>query len=443
MKLRNLLFGTMIALAFTACSSDNDPIIEPTPDPVAEGTTLSLRLNPMTKAETGDAIENLYAVIAKADGTIEKIQAATDTELLTQEVKEITLSAGTKTVVMLANVSEGILDYEGDDLTDLLAVAAELSIATDESMATGEELFTMNSKAHESIIIYEGQKHFLGYVRSTTDGNVYYDAEVADKPVRMYRNVAMVNVKEINMGTTVYMDRAKTKPLHNAEFTIDEIAVVQSMAKSKLAGANFGEWASTFVGGSYVSGYTAGEYGDFDKGTNFDNLDPYAGTQVPLYHRDMDGIDVKDYTAIDPFYVYENTNTTGILTLVTIKGTISGDSKWIDANENEEVDEGETSEPVSMSDRYYTVAVGISGYPDGYQISGTEYQTLGRQVNGSTTPALFKGVLRNLQYDIYATLNGTGSPSPFGPPPGGETGDLDVMVKVVNWGVVTQNVGID
>ena len=44
MKLRNLLFGTMIACVFAACSNEDDPIpsVDPTPTPEAGTADLTI-----------------------------------------------------------------------------------------------------------------------------------------------------------------------------------------------------------------------------------------------------------------------------------------------------------------------------------------------------------------------------------------------------------------
>ena len=58
MKLRNLLFGTMIACAFAACSNEDDPIPNVDPTPEAGTATASLTVSvknsvrKVTKAET-------------------------------------------------------------------------------------------------------------------------------------------------------------------------------------------------------------------------------------------------------------------------------------------------------------------------------------------------------------------------------------------------------
>ncbi|MDR2968037.1 MAG: hypothetical protein LBV32_00350 [Tannerellaceae bacterium] len=455
MKLNHLLFGSMIALAFTACS-EKDPAI-PEPDPAIR-TALSLKLDkkgPVTRAEGGN-IASLHVIVADEGGNIEAIEAADTQGLIDSEVIDIELSAGTKSVVVFANLPDDLIGgFEtGDLLTDLLEDAANLSFTVAEGNPTaGDELlFTMNSKVHTGIEIYEGIHHYLGYASGTGDNMLFYDANDDGEfdPVRLYRNVAKVIISDITLGDVVYADRAKTQRLFQPTFTIDEIAVVQSMAESKMAGTEFGEWASTFVPDTYISGYAADAYGAFAAGANFKTIVEYDGaledSYINVYETPLAVEDYEDNSV--EFFVYENTLASQdehILTLVTVKGTISGYLKWEDTNTNQAVDEGELSEPLTTTDRYYTVAVGVTGFntqPNiGYSIEGDVYQDKGRNLIVDTP--VFLGVLRNLQYNISMNLTGRGSPSPFGPPEGGETGDLDVFAEVVPWGTVTQSVPVE
>ena len=74
MKLRNLLFGTMIACAFVACSNDDDPTPEPTPE-VGTGTLIAgLDSKALTKANSSE-ITSLIVALYRADGSF--VQSAT------------------------------------------------------------------------------------------------------------------------------------------------------------------------------------------------------------------------------------------------------------------------------------------------------------------------------------------------------------------------------
>ena len=54
MKLRNLLFGTMIACVFAACSNEDDPIpsVDPTPTPEAGTADLTIVVKKLNKEHT-------------------------------------------------------------------------------------------------------------------------------------------------------------------------------------------------------------------------------------------------------------------------------------------------------------------------------------------------------------------------------------------------------
>lgn len=425
MKLRNLLFGTMIALAFTACSDDNDPIVDPTPDPVAEVGTLSLKMGAITKA--GDAtINDLTAVIINADDEIEVIESSS-----TLEVKDITVPVGVKKVIMLANVTLGADVKTLADLKEVISINDEFTTADN---------FSMNSKLYTGITIFAEQHHYLGYVQGT-DGGVYYDAGDTFKEVKMYRNVAKVTLRSIKLhddGVFVKVTNDEgvveaTYPLTNPSFTIDTIAIVQTPAKSYLVGADYAQWGSTFVAEdpTYVTGYASVPYESLVEGKSF--LKATATQLDGQYVKTFDGgLKIADYKEIDPFYVYENLNTEAgsqILTLLTIKGTISGKLKI----------DGQEEQDFSLPNRYYTVAVGVDGTLNYNSLAKADYPA----ERGIVLSAATKGVMRNLNYVVDASLKGIGSTSPYGPPTGGDKGDLDVKVKVVTWGEVYQSVDVE
>ena len=91
MKLRNLLFGTMIACAFAACSNEDDPIpnVDPTPTPETGTADLTivvknLAKNTQTKAaddsnakEGETAIHNLFVALYNEDGTFLQVSDIT------------------------------------------------------------------------------------------------------------------------------------------------------------------------------------------------------------------------------------------------------------------------------------------------------------------------------------------------------------------------------
>ena len=78
-ELRNLLFGTMIACAFAACSNEDDPIVGPDQPQTGDvETTLAFAIkgaDTKTKAGTLTAAEkkvnNLRVILYTADGSYE------------------------------------------------------------------------------------------------------------------------------------------------------------------------------------------------------------------------------------------------------------------------------------------------------------------------------------------------------------------------------------
>lgn len=68
MKLRNLLFGTMIACAFVACSNDDDPT--PTPNPEPEAGTVDLDISVETKDATASKAGDIQSGDEKKINTL-------------------------------------------------------------------------------------------------------------------------------------------------------------------------------------------------------------------------------------------------------------------------------------------------------------------------------------------------------------------------------------
>lgn len=191
---------------------------------------------------------------------------------------------------------------------------------------------------------------------------------------------------------------------------------------------------------------------------------------------------VKDWAATDgvfdtPFYVYENLNTTAgkdgeILTLLVLKGDLSyftpkvdekGDPVWIDKDKDGEPDLFDNPEFGSVAgapekiwmqdkdlavynNRYFPIAVGVTGLEDGYNVANV-YTPSGQTINYNALGAAnrvsagygtnFKGILRNLQYNVSVTINSPGYDTAWG----GDEDDrypLDVLVEVAPWGIVNQ-----
>ena len=100
MKLRNLLFGTMIACAFAACSNEDDPIVGPDQPQTGENNatlTISVKnaARSLTKAAAGTQTENE----AKITDLTVALYDATTGELVASSSDIATEDADRKSVV--------------------------------------------------------------------------------------------------------------------------------------------------------------------------------------------------------------------------------------------------------------------------------------------------------------------------------------------------------
>lgn len=169
MKLRNLMYATMIACAFASCSNDDVP----TPDQggvEADGTTLALRFDqPLTKAGGDNEINHLAVLVFNGAGNksikLEKIGIAESNILSQSEVKQTKLTPGNKTVLVLANAKAEVAKFEEGTTTyeDVLAAETESYSSLTETvdpLLMGD--LSMNSKAYE-VTLKANVTNYLGY----------------------------------------------------------------------------------------------------------------------------------------------------------------------------------------------------------------------------------------------------------------------------------------
>lgn len=127
MKLRNLMYATMIACAFASCSNDDVP----TPDQGganAEGTVLSVKFDaPLaTKADGSidEKIDNLYMYVF-SNGVLEVIGTS---ESENSKIASAEVSLSDKSVLLVANAAP-IVDFQPG--TPYETVLAALSVKYD------------------------------------------------------------------------------------------------------------------------------------------------------------------------------------------------------------------------------------------------------------------------------------------------------------------------
>lgn len=253
MKLRNLMYATMIACAFASCSNDDVPTPDNGNPDVEGGTSLALKIDqPTTKAGGGD-IRNLTVLVFNGAGTndIKLEKKATVEEEGTDEVLQTKLTPGNKTVLVLANAKDEVATFneETTSYQNVLDATTKFELYSE---TDGD--FSMNSKAYE-VTLKANVTNYLGYgLSGDKEGN--YLPQAGDGAVKMYRNVAKVVLKGIKIKESV----AEGQQYPNAELKLKEIFILHGHNNSKLVGANGAEWGSTMMDGSYGNGVVSDAY---------------------------------------------------------------------------------------------------------------------------------------------------------------------------------------
>ena len=394
MKLRNLMYATMIACAFASCSNDDVPTPDNGNPDVEGGTSLALKIDqPTTKAGGGD-IRNLTVLVFNGAGTndIKLEKKATVEEEGTDEVLQTKLTPGNKTVLVLANAKDEVATFneETTSYQNVLDATTKFELYSE---TDGD--FSMNSKAYE-VTLKANVTNYLGYgLSGDKDGN--YLPQAGDGAVKMYRNVAKVVLKGIKIKESV----AEGQQYPNAEL---KLKVSDAYTK-------------------YLEDVT-----ETDKIFNYIQ-DPTSNyVYEPTFVSVFDDVTVSKTEAYAPkdmktFYPYENTSgEDGIQTLLVIKGDFSYDG----------IKSGD-SEPsrITESNRYYSFAIGNTG---------TVSEKVPTDFVGLRADDKIHGVMRNLQYNTTITVTGPGYKTPVGPKY--DETFLDVKVEVVPFGEVDQDVEI-
>ena len=431
MKLRNLMYATMIACAFASCSKDEDGIDNGGGQGNADATlSVKVLTSGVTKAADDDeaAIKSLSAYIFDATGAIEKkVDFETD-EIAAEEVVDVELTAGAKTVFVLAN--------QTPEIASLTAVSSALDLAN-ENTTNG---YSMNSKAY-TFTIAANTHHYLGYTDDEVAAKVSDLPKVnvsgdAKKPVQLYRNIAKISLNKITFSPTSNFGS-------DAKLIISGVYLLHTHGKANLLPAEMEEWASTEAStNSWLNGATNKSYAQWVldlanveaselvkqylpesvtyANASYLNKSPEAAIEL------LKSANTEDF-ASDYSFAYENTDGTYHTLLVVAAKMEYGDVKGDKA-------------PV----RYYPISVGRQGLKAGANVVGetndSGFTATGQRLNGITRNEL--GVLRNMQYNLSLTITGLGYQTPFGPKEDDYTGILDVQCEVVPFGQVNQEVEI-
>lgn len=438
MKLRNLLYATMIACAFASCSNDDDPIDNGGGNNANTDATLSVKYETPVITRSGNTegqdntITSLNVYVFNGTGTNAKLEViGTLTDESANESKNIKVSAGDKSIVVVANAAPE-MSVNSSTLQDLYD--AEKEFGASEKNGT----ISMNSRTYVVSVI-AGETNYLGYTKAQVGDGIYLiptnatGGDLEEAAVKLYRNVAKINLQKISVNT----EQSKNE-YSNAKFILSDVFILHAGKMTKVVGGanpwnstevktkqswlngpgdmTYAKWVNTIIewleaqpsGAVSKKPYlTEGYVGDLKP---FQIASPISEViaEGNTYPEQKAG----ETSSIDYFYAYENTTATH--TLLVVKGKFVYGENAVDAN---------------FPERYYSVSVGRDGMGEVAPPAGG----ITRSENG---------VLRNLQYNIALTIQGPGWETPFGPD-GGENTALDVKVEVVDFSYVNQVVEIE
>lgn len=443
MKLKNLMYATMIACAFSSCSKDE--IVDPGVGPDAEANaSLEVRIaNAETKALPNgtlaqeDAIRSLQLLVFNGtsdDAVLEAIGTVNgDGGAMTVKTA---IKPGNKKVIVLANVDVAkTTPVIAAGTTTFTALKSVIQSFAQEKVGENSQL-SMNSKVY-NISVAESNTTYMGYVNNTGNvaGAVYLEES---KPIKLYRNVAKIKLNSIT--TEIPADQYP-----NAKLTLKKVFVLHAHSNTNIIGAEGAEWGAINQAGNYLIGETVATYKDtwvayMTKTINGKPLAPvypFINTEIPYsqeesYSQVLTGsaLTVADNKLL-PFYTYENTEAVDkYRTLLVVQADFT----------YKKLENGQLVE-YTAKDRYYPLAVGYNATGDGNttDFTGVPFANLRGGV------ASLAGVLRNVGYVVSLKITGIGYETPFGPKPdGGGTGEggdtfLDAKVEVVGFGAVGQS----
>ncbi len=481
MKLRNLLFGTMIACAFAACSNEDDPIpsVDPTPTPEAGSADLTIVVKNLTKSlntkaaeeevdytQTGEAdIVNLFVALYNEDGTFiqtSNVVANEDGETTdtNNEIKFEGLKAGaTYRALAFANIPEAALTGS----------ANSFNLTTDYYVLTGTGVtgLPMSSGISDKFTLKEGANYY-GYTGKESAGN----SIASGKPLGLIRNVARVELSSLELDMTRVKETVGNSSVQKytsgtVTFTPGKVFVLHGRTMAKAADVTIDNtsWFNQLdvLWGSVASTYASGDAEKYFSGTKTIDDPSYFGRFAGTVDA-TNYIKALDDAATAPVYEQKWTKS-GLTSLKKDDVAVASSKKKIDlaeslyfyvlpnnqtsaAREQVEPEEGTftlnkltlASELVISGD-FYAKATLFDGTTWEYGTAATpvkRYWPIKIGIDGLAVGSLYgNGVQRNVVYQISATIAGNGYGDPT-IPKDDPTADLFIKTMVMDWGTATQ-----
>ncbi len=427
MKLRNLLFGTMIACAFVACSNDDDP--NPTPNPTPEGDGVAeVMVSPdllkgnidskaLTKAVVDESVYDNYIVYVFNRATGANISHGKPDGKIT-----VTNNPGAVDVMVVGNVGDALNGTE-----DKMAVLAAEKVFADEeeegeTLKNGNAIETTSQSSHlYPFTLQSGVINKVGYSEAG-EGEVL----LTSNKIQLYRHVAKIVLNKITIQNKTIAEGNEEIVYSNPKLKVDRTFILNAQYQTKLA--NVDRWGSVFKDGTVMGSVALKQFNAWMTEAGILETET-TKAYIPLttqktestykqhatYNSETDNIKgeittSKTFAQDNKFYVYESTDNTNP-TLLVVEGTFSYDDPL--------------QKGVRVEEKgYYTVELG----------KGT--LALGN-LNGDVFPgaANSMGVRRNIQYNVNMTVKAPGSKNPL--IPNTKVASLDAQIELVDYGTVS------
>lgn len=450
MKLRNLLFGTMIACAFAACSNEDDPIIGPDQPQTGENNaTLTISVKNVarnltkavaegTQTENEAKITDLTVALYDAEtGALVASSSDIATEDATADNDEVQFAGLTEKAKLraIAFANMGEISLTGTTINNFVSPVYTMPTA-----GFSEDYLPMSSGLSDLFTLQAG-KNYYGYNKTREEGVNILVAE----PLYLIRNVARIDFKGLSLDMT-----KATKDVYvagTATIVPECVFIMHGRTKSNAADMGDGDsWWSTAsntvwgnVSATYAANatdYASGYRGDFvNDDAMFTNM---RGSIIEGYKASLpatalvqdiasEGAASASITTAPKFYVFENPQVKAaremngadnfkseeLATEIVVKGTY----KLENAKK-------------SGSNAVYNYAEKTAYWP--IKIAATNEMAAG------TADYLNDGKIhRNIIYSIDATLAGRGYDDPTVPPT--DFVELFVKTKVLDWGSANQS----
>lgn len=406
MKLQNLIYATMVACAFSACSNDDDPNI---PDPALElDATLTVGFSaigannapstfstPETRSnaegsevdKVGIAVFNAGAMSpAMADGALINYKEQSVTGSTIDSTACIDVKSGAVTILVVVNPPAGA--FNGINTLENFKTAVTNNVELESAKPImSSSTISVDVKKGRNVIASEADINQFKDVSNkiTTGGNI-----------KVFRNIANIQLKSITLNPR---DGFKT----DAKLTVKKAYIMHYRDGVQFFGAATPWCKVVNTSAQIIPNKTGSDV--TDKYTHV--FEKVVTTSNPA----------KDMTEGN-FFVYDNSSEGPLSSSNATALVIRGDYSYTAGN----------GEQLTVKNAYWTV-----------YLNNTKAQA------GTTNPDYLNatvhcGVLRNVQYIVNATITGPGSIDPETP---SEAASLTSNIDVVEWGTVELNESVD